>query len=628
MARGLVFVAIACWALLVHTSATATVQTYVESGAGTNEIELGYPVPTPVDSALPVAGFRSYASLLARHRDLAGLGVIEERRVGTTLEGRPIWAYVIGDADLRLADGSGREPAIVFNGGTHAREWASPEVATALLETLAAGAQDGAFIEFLIDQTTIVLLPVLNIDGFLHTQRTPAQVLRTRYSGDPSNWPRDGRMRRKNMRGVDNDLTTEADGMLGVDLNRNNSPFWATSSRSSRDTASLVYHGAGPASEPEVLALQAAVADWEDRLRLFVDIHSFSRVFFAADTGHARRDAIARQVANIMGAATSGYGYDPSPAGGGIGALDEYFAYRYQIPSYTLEIEPGAAGASEYGHNGVTHDGFILPEDQVTRVRDELASALLLGAYRQAGPPVVHAFRLEAADGMMLAEGAWQPDGQQARQLDDQPATQLPTGELTLALQFDRPMRQHDGQQVLQYRGQSVPLLPAVTLVGRDADDQPFEWSVAAADMRWSGVSDSARYRADTLFITLDVEPGSGLAAARRLDVVVDAQDLSGQRLDALPATVADWADGGWTRYEDADGRSGDVGGASAAFRLVGAGGPDAPVPSSSSGGGGSGAVSPLLGLGGWLLVAWRQRRRRGSARSAACSRVSSARPA
>ena len=44
---------------------------YTESSNGTNEIPLGYPVPIPVDSLTPVAGFRTYASLLAAQQDFA-----------------------------------------------------------------------------------------------------------------------------------------------------------------------------------------------------------------------------------------------------------------------------------------------------------------------------------------------------------------------------------------------------------------------------------------------------------------------------------------------------------------------------------------------------------------------------
>ena len=218
-------------AALLAMPVAATVQTYVESNPGTNQIALGYPVPEPVNSVTPVNGFRAYGSLLARHRDLAASPVIREERIGTTTEGRAIWAYVVGDADTRLADGSGSEGVVLFNGGIHAREWASPEVATAVLEALAAGAEDGGFTEFLVDQVEITIVPVLNVDGFIQTQRTPTQVLRTTFSGDPPSWPRDGRMRRKNMRGVDAELTTESDALLGVDVNRNSNPFWAQSSQ-------------------------------------------------------------------------------------------------------------------------------------------------------------------------------------------------------------------------------------------------------------------------------------------------------------------------------------------------------------------------------------------------------------
>ncbi|WP_348675302.1 M14 family zinc carboxypeptidase [uncultured Abyssibacter sp.] len=593
---------VALLAAVVAGPAAATVQTYVESNAGSNEIALGYPVPEPVGSVVPVDGFRDYSSLQARHRDLAGSPVIREVRVGTTLEGRPIWAYVVGDADARLADGSGSEGVVLFNGGIHAREWASPEVSTAVLEALAAGAEDGGFIEFLVDQVEITIVPVLNVDGFVQTQRTPTQVLRTTFSGDPSNWPRDGRMRRKNMRGVDTDLTTESDGMRGVDVNRNSNPFWATSSRSSGNSASLVYHGAGPASEPETQAIQAAAELVDaDRLRFFVDIHSFSRVFFAADTGNTRRDAIARELANTIRAATSGYDYDPTPAGVGIGALDEYFAYTYQVPSYTLEIEPGPNGshADYYGSIGVTHDGFILPEAEIARVREELTDALLLGAYRQSGPPVALAATLRSGAGAIVYDGAWQPEGAEGRAETSTRLSGLPTGELELRIRFDRPMRLLSGSTVVQYRGQSGPPLPDVRFVGLDADGQAFEFAPPASAMQWSDSTDSTRYTGDTLNIALSVTSGSELATASRLDLVIDAQDLSGQRLDANPSTVATWTNGAWSAYEDEDGRDTDQGGASPAFRLIGDG-LAVPTPVAGGDGGGSGGFG-VVGLAGWL---------------------------
>jgi len=42
-------------------------------------------------------------------------------------------------------------------------------------------------------------------------------------------------MRRKNMLGPDEDLFTQGDHLLGVDLNRNNAPYWNTNPNRSSD---------------------------------------------------------------------------------------------------------------------------------------------------------------------------------------------------------------------------------------------------------------------------------------------------------------------------------------------------------------------------------------------------------
>lgn len=592
-------------------AAAATVLTYTESNDFGDNVALGYPVPGVVDTATPVDGFRSYAALLARHRDLAGSDHVTETRLGTSLDGRAIVGFVVGDADTRIDDGAAAEGAALINGGIHAREWQSPEVVSALLERLAA--RDDAVSDFVVGNLTTVIVPVLNVDGFMHTQRTPARTLATTFDEDPPSWPRDGRMRRKNMRGVDEDLFTESDGLRGVDLNRNNAPFWARSSRSSARVGSLVHHGSGPASEPEIIALQAAAAAAPaDRLRLFVDAHSFGRVFFAADTGNARRDRNARALIDRVRAATSGYAYDPSSAGVGIGATDEYFAYTYQIPSYTLEIEPGPNGGADYGGTGVTHSGFVLPESQIARVREELAGALLLGLYRQSGPPVALAARAVHEDGLVY-DGAWVPTDN-GRSLTATQSGRLPVGTLTVSVQFDRPMRLRDGATVVQYPGQAVPLLPTVRLTGEGADGQAFTRTIDAAAMRWSRATESARYAADTLVFTVDVAADSVLGSARLVDVVIDAQDLSGQRLDVNPATPTDWVDGGWSGYEDAQGRLTDTGGPSPAFRLVGNGHALETLGTRAPAGGGSGALSGLgvAWMSGLALLACRRRARAG----------------
>ena len=80
--------------------------TYTENDNTGNNIALGYPVPMPVASLTPVAGFRNYDSLFARHQSLLTLhDEVDGQVVGQTVAGRDIWAYRLGDADTTTAEG-------------------------------------------------------------------------------------------------------------------------------------------------------------------------------------------------------------------------------------------------------------------------------------------------------------------------------------------------------------------------------------------------------------------------------------------------------------------------------------------------------------------------------------------
>jgi len=80
---------------------------------GAGLIPLGYTVPIPVSSLTPVDGFRTYDSLLALHQDLALTDAnVRADAIGSTLSGRDIWAYSIGDADNLTVD-SLVEPAVM-----------------------------------------------------------------------------------------------------------------------------------------------------------------------------------------------------------------------------------------------------------------------------------------------------------------------------------------------------------------------------------------------------------------------------------------------------------------------------------------------------------------------------------
>ncbi|GIX35783.1 MAG: hypothetical protein KatS3mg126_1562 [Lysobacteraceae bacterium] len=566
-------------------SAAQVIHTYTESQTGSQRIPLGYPVPRPVASLTPVDGFRDHASLDARLRLLdADSEDLSGHEVGRTRAGRPVRAYVVSDPDA--VDLEGRSEAAFFvNATTHAREWGSPEVATYLVERMVAGAQDRALVRYLLDNTRLVILPVHNVDGFLQTQRYPDRVVIGKDPRVPAQWPRDGRMRRKNMSGVDEQLETFADHLLGVDLNRNHPPFWGTTTQGGTLTnpEELTYRGPAPHSEPENLALvQAAELGPPSRMRLGVDVHSFSRVFFSSNTGRSRLNAIQTRLLSVLSGhhaavptasgAPNGVLYRdvPDPPNAGIGVAAEYFAYQWLVPAWTLELEPQESGA-EYGGTGASHSGFILPASQVRRVREAWAESFLVAFYFMAGPPWLREVRLrDAGSGALLQRRWWQHDaGSGRRQLRVEDLAPLLAGQPVRAeLVFSKPMRYRDpAGQLASLPGLDTAPFPAVRLVAADGTVQALDTQGGT----WLGETGFARYRDDT-FVFEFVPERSG-----RASLEVAMTDMTGLALDADPATPVDWRDGAWSGWEDADGVEGDLGGTdrrTAALDVAAAGDP------------------------------------------------------
>jgi len=613
----LVATIVALW--VVSSNLKATKITYTENTNTTNQLALGYPVPLPVDSQTPINGFRTYNSLMARHQDMMlSSDLIDGSIIGQTIEGENIWAYILSDSDDFTNDGVTLEPAMLQNSGIHAREWQTPEVITGIMERFFDNRDDQGFYQYLMENTKIVLIPTLNISGFRQTQRFPVNAIRSTDVGDSTNTPRDGRMRRKNMRNVDLNIDTESDFLNGIDLNRNNNPFWASSARSSSRVTSIVHHGSGPASEPETLALQqAAVLAGEDRLRFYIDTHSFTRVYFSPRTSNVRRNAITAVVANRMRAVNANaYGFSPSNAGTGIGATDEYFANTYQIPSYTLETEPGQNGGTEYGGFGVSHDGFVLPDSEINRVRNELANASILGYYLQAGPPSISELVIsKISDGEVVFAGRWNANNANTRTWQETTNLGLEGGQnYSFWVAFNKPMRFRTNGLISNYLGQNVTINPQVTIEGRSGDGTAYSEMLNATQGIWldqvGGSPGGYKSYADDAFqFEFQLANNTSVVDASLVQLAITTTDLAHQFIDASPATVVDWASGAWSNYEAIDGQLGDVGGTDRTIRIVDDGSagftipqsqnppppsppPSNPPPKVSSSGGGS-----LMGL-------------------------------
>lgn len=549
------------------------IKTFTNTESGGNRIPLGFPVPRPLDTPLPFDGFRSYQGLLTRAQDLLLISPrLAGEVAGQTLQGRDIWVYRVGDADRVGAEGR-PEPAVMINGGIHAREWQSPEVVTGLLESLVEAADSQGLDRFLLDEVNLVVVPVLNIDGFLVTQADPDRIWEGQDPTDLS-WPRDGRMRRKNLRNSDGVFSTSADHRGGVDLNRNNLPYWSTSTQSSSLPESLVYHGVQPASEPEIQALmQASNQAPREQMRVYVDAHSFSLVLFTIRTSNLRRNNIMVNLASDFSThhraistsrnwpAGRNYLDRPDFAGTGIGQTAEYFANTLQIPAWTLEIEPGNPGGTEYGGFGYHHDGFILPESEIRRVREQLSQSHRVLLYHAAGPASLAAVQVRAgSDGKLLHDSRWQAAGSERRLLQQRTALGLQPGQRhQLWLAFDRPMRERVDGASRVLPGQASGLLqPTVTLVSGAQRLQ-----LPAESGRWLGAAEADgrsfdRYREDAWVVEFDLPAGFPAGPAT---LEVDATDLIGRRLDAWPATPTGWAGGHWTGYDTSPGNEADSGG-------------------------------------------------------------------
>lgn len=148
----------------------------------------------------------------------------------TTHQGRPLSYYRISDNP----DLNEQEPAIFYGAAIHAREPISVSNLIYFLWFLLENAAQRPDLQFLIENSELYVMPMINPDGYYYNETTAPN--------GGGNW-------RKNMR-------NNGDGTWGVDLNRNFPFAWGWDDLgSSPDPASFTYRGPSPASEPEVQAV-------------------------------------------------------------------------------------------------------------------------------------------------------------------------------------------------------------------------------------------------------------------------------------------------------------------------------------------------------------------------------------
>ncbi len=530
---------------------------WIQAGAQTpsqiTQAGLGYPVPSTVNSLTPVAGFRSFDSLNARFMDLALTNShVTMEVVGSSVKGRDILAYRFAGIDGIDHEGISLSAAMI-NGSIHAREWASPEVAAALFEWMAEEKDATPLAKYIHESMEVVILPISNPDSLSYTHQNHDMT----YGGSASgSGGRDGRMRRKNLQNTDEDFSTTGDYLNGVDLNRNHS--FGFGSGSSASPTNTLYHGPSAGSEPESQAIYAAAALLdESRIRYYVDIHSFSQLYYVIEDGTSGRDAATGECYNFMSTITQGVSgrfYSSMVSDldtQAVGATDEYFTGTYQSMSYTLEIRPTS------GTNG-----FILPNSEVEETREELLAALQGGLYYSSGPSAVTDVRiynttLEASPTSPLVYHAQliydELTGERNFELIIDEALDN-SSTYHVVVRFNKPMRllnegipdffpgisgSNSSVQFVGLTG-SIPLEYITTPQDPFGNIAHFTTDVALAELDLSG---------------LNIESGN-------FQLKIEATDALDRSIDANPQTVADWSAQGWLEYENENGLDGMTGGA------------------------------------------------------------------
>lgn len=156
--------------------------------------------------------------------------------LGTTWQNRTIWSLRIFDEEYLNQNSTdpsnltaSSDPALLFLAAHHGDEKQGVDLTLDLARKLLEGYGTDDNLTALLRARDIWIVPVANPDGYEHDTR-------------------------KN--GRDNDLDDEFDPDVdGVDLNRNFGHEWGVDGHTSDSSNSEFYHGPGPFSEPETMAL-------------------------------------------------------------------------------------------------------------------------------------------------------------------------------------------------------------------------------------------------------------------------------------------------------------------------------------------------------------------------------------
>ena len=280
------------------------------------------PAPCPNRCTTPNVPLKKwYHDLASRYPE-----IVKERTIGTSVLGQPIKAYKITEGAGYTRDGA--KPVTLYESTQHAREWISAEVNRRLFAWFIDHRRDRD-VKRLLRTNEVWFIPMMNPDGYDYTFTAKGTRL----------W-------RKNLRDVNSDGVIDP-ANDGVDTNRNWPEKWNWDLEgASDDPASETYHGASPASEPEVQASRSL----HQRLKpkFLIDYHSFAQLILYPEGWQVETEATDAPLMKALAGdddRPAVPGFDPDVSAelyttNGDVTGDAYNAWGTQ--AYTVELDGGS----------------------------------------------------------------------------------------------------------------------------------------------------------------------------------------------------------------------------------------------------------------------------------------------
>ena len=202
-------------------------------------------------------GYHSYTEVTAEVAAVAAAhpSIVSRFSIGTTYQGRPIWAVKVSD-NVTTDEA---EPEVMFDGTHHADEHMATEMTLRILHWLVDGYGTDPRITSIVNTREVWIVFVVNPDG------AEFDISGGRFHS----W-------RKNRQ------PTPGSTSKGTDLNRNYSYHWGGGGRTSKNPQAITYRGPRAFSAPEARAMRdfmaSRVIEGRQQIRAAITFHESGRL--------------------------------------------------------------------------------------------------------------------------------------------------------------------------------------------------------------------------------------------------------------------------------------------------------------------------------------------------------------